>query len=58
MTSKIYQDGDVMIVEADEDHPHGHIQVKKGNYWYSDFKQNTPNPWTSCDHGPVYRING
>ena len=55
MYGSSYENGDVMIIKAEANHKHGHIQVKKGNCWYSDFKQDTPYPWIGCKVDSVYR---
>lgn len=38
-------------------HEHGHMQAFLGEHWFSDFRQNTPNPWTDYRHARcfVYR---
>lgn len=46
-----------MIIEDTVGHQHGHIQVYRDGRWYSDFKQNTPNPWVNCRVKAVYRID-
>ncbi len=43
------QKGDIIVLEAVENHPHGHIAMYSGNKWISDFVQS--DMWG----GPAYR---
>lgn len=37
--------GDVIVIAANEKHPHGHIQIFNGKNWVSDFVQNGISPY-------------
>lgn len=54
-TASDYKNGDVMIINSDAKHQHGHIQVYYNGKWYSDFKQKTANPWAACTVKAVYK---
>ena len=41
----LIQDGTIAVWSGSESHPHGHICVKNGNFWYSDFKQKNVMCW-------------
>lgn len=44
------QEGDIAVIQAIENHPHGHVCIYDGHgTWYSDFVQRTMYP------GPGYR---
>lgn len=43
--ANLIQDGTIAVWSSSESHPHGHICVKNGNFWYSDFKQKNVMCW-------------
>ena len=43
--ARLIQDGTIAVWSGSESHPHGHICVKSGNYWFSDFKQKNVMCW-------------
>ena len=42
---RLIQDGTIAVWSGSDSHPHGHICVKNGNFWYSDFKQKNVMCW-------------
>ena len=39
------KNGTIAVWSGSDSHPHGHICVKNGNFWYSDFKQKNVMCW-------------
>ena len=39
------KNGTIAVWTGSDSHPHGHICVKNGNFWFSDFKQNNVMCW-------------
>ena len=48
---KDVRDGTIAVWSASLAHPHGHICVKYGEFWYSDFKQKNVMCWYSGPEG-------
>ena len=59
LTNKTHENakiGAVAILNATDNHKHGHIQIKSASgKWISDFEQNMFTPWRDVAN-PVYRI--
>ena len=41
------KNGTIAVWSGSDSHPHGHICVKNGNFWYSDFKQKNVMCWVT-----------
>ncbi len=54
--SYVPQQGDVVVFQATDGHPHGHIQIHDGSQFVSDFKQNDP-LWPSSNPNSSWQQN-
>ena len=56
--ARLIQDGTIAVWSGSDSHPHGHICVKNGNFWYSDFKQKNVMCWiTGAGNSKVEYFN-
>ena len=52
------KNGTIAVWSGSDSHPHGHICVKNGNFWYSDFKQKNVMCWiTGAGNSKVEYFN-
>lgn len=52
------KNGTIAVWSGSDSHPHGHICVKNGDFWYSDFKQKNVMCWiTGAGNSKVEYFN-